>query len=187
MSEKVFEQSEGITTSLAGFTCKPLAVLSETILPQEMSTIRGGDGTGSGGPGSMSSGQPPTKPEQKSWQEAAQKTLEEQKPLMPGLHEGEYVPDYSSYNFDGPGGEGINPIGDAFEWCVNQVSEDLEAAWEDLQDAGEDLQDAWEDVQDAWDWLTGEEEEDEGEEDEGNNDEGSGLPDEENSEEGNDE
>ena len=181
MSENIFEH----TTSIARLTCKPLAILSETISPQEMSRARGGDGTGSGGPGSMSSGQPPTKPEQKSWQKEAEKALKEQESPLPGLHEGGYIPDPSSYNING--GEGINPIGDAFEWCVNQVSEDLQDAWEDLQDAGEDLQDAGEDLQDAWDWLTGEEEEDEGEEDEGNNDEGSGLPDEENSEEGNDE
>ena len=145
MPENIFEH----TTSITGITCKPLSILSETISPQEMSMARGGNGTGSGGPGSMSSGQPPTNQEGKSWQEAAQKALEEQKPPLPGLHEGGYIPDPSSYNIDGPGGpggEGINPIGDAFEWCVN-------------------LEDAWEDLEDAWDWLTGEEEDDEGEED----------------------
>ena len=62
MAESIFEH----TTSIAGLTCEPLNILSETISSQEMSTIRGGDGM-SGGSGSMSSGQPPTKPEQKSW------------------------------------------------------------------------------------------------------------------------
>ena len=38
MSEKVSEQ----TTTIAGLTCKPLAILSETISPQEMSMARGG-------------------------------------------------------------------------------------------------------------------------------------------------
>ncbi len=42
MSEKVSEQSEGITTSITGLTCKPLAILSETISPEEMSRVRGG-------------------------------------------------------------------------------------------------------------------------------------------------
>ena len=38
MSENISEY----TTSLAGLTCKPLAILSETISPQEMSRVRGG-------------------------------------------------------------------------------------------------------------------------------------------------
>ena len=29
------------TTSITGLTCKPLAILSETISPQEMSVVRG--------------------------------------------------------------------------------------------------------------------------------------------------
>ena len=40
MPENIFEH----TTSLEGLTCKPLAILSETISPQEMSRARGGDG-----------------------------------------------------------------------------------------------------------------------------------------------
>lgn len=40
MSESIFEH----TTSIAGLTCKPLSILSETISPQEMSMARGGDG-----------------------------------------------------------------------------------------------------------------------------------------------
>ena len=38
MSENIFEH----TTSIAGLTCKPLAILSETISSQEMSMARGG-------------------------------------------------------------------------------------------------------------------------------------------------
>ena len=40
MSENIFEH----TTSIAGLTCKPLSILSETISPQEMSRARGGNG-----------------------------------------------------------------------------------------------------------------------------------------------
>lgn len=40
MSESIFEH----TTSIAGLTCKPLAILSEIISPQEMSRVRGGNG-----------------------------------------------------------------------------------------------------------------------------------------------
>ena len=42
MSENISEQSEGITTSITGLTCKPLAILSETISTQEMNMARGG-------------------------------------------------------------------------------------------------------------------------------------------------
>ena len=38
MPENIFEH----TTSIAGLTCKPLSILSETISPQEMSRVRGG-------------------------------------------------------------------------------------------------------------------------------------------------
>ncbi len=40
MQENILEH----TTSIAGLTCKPLAILSETISPQEMSRARGGNG-----------------------------------------------------------------------------------------------------------------------------------------------
>ena len=39
MSENILEH----TTSIAGLTCKPLAILSETISPEEMSRARGGN------------------------------------------------------------------------------------------------------------------------------------------------
>ena len=39
MSESIFEH----TTSIAGLTCKPLAILSETISSEEMSIARGGN------------------------------------------------------------------------------------------------------------------------------------------------
>lgn len=42
MSENISEQSEGITTSITRLTCKPLAILSETISTQEMNMARGG-------------------------------------------------------------------------------------------------------------------------------------------------
>lgn len=45
MSESIFEH----TTSLAGLTCKPLSILSETISPQEMRLVRGGNGNGGQG------------------------------------------------------------------------------------------------------------------------------------------
>ena len=37
------------TISITGLTCKPLAILSETISPQEMSRARGGNGAVCGG------------------------------------------------------------------------------------------------------------------------------------------
>lgn len=40
MQENILEH----TTSIAGLTCKPLAILSETISPEEMSMVRGGTG-----------------------------------------------------------------------------------------------------------------------------------------------
>ena len=205
MSENILEH----TTSITGLTCKPLAILSETISPREMNRARGGDGMGGGGPGSMSSGQNPdaTKAEQKSWQEATQKTLEEQKPPLPGLQEGGYVPDYSSYNFDGPGGEGINPIGDAFEWAVETVSDVVETGIDVAEDiiesvesdgikTGSDVVDQVMDLvieaaEDVWDGLNDNEDDgnceycddencdgDCGHDDDNN---GSGVPDEENS------
>ena len=94
MPENIFEY----TTSIAGLTCKPLSILSETISPHEMSRVRGGDGMGSGGPGSMSSGQNPDKAEAESWQKAAEKAAEEQrKPkeepgLGVGTVGGSYIP-----------------------------------------------------------------------------------------------
>lgn len=42
MPENIFEH----TTSIEGLTCKPLAILSETISPQEMSRTQGGNGCG---------------------------------------------------------------------------------------------------------------------------------------------
>ncbi len=42
MSESIFEH----TTSIAGLTCKPLAILSETISQKEMNKARGGGGNG---------------------------------------------------------------------------------------------------------------------------------------------
>ena len=160
MPENIFEHS----TSIVGLTCKPLDILPETISPQEMSRARGGnDGAGGpAGPGAPQPGQNPdeAKTEGKVWQQAAQEVIKDQKPKLPGLEEGGYVPDPSSYNINGPGGEGINPIGDAFQWAVERVTENVT--------------DVWEDVKDEWDWFW-EEEEDEGEEDEGEEDEGSGL------------
>ncbi len=44
MPENIFQQQDGITTSITGLTCKPLTILSETISPQEMSRTRGGNG-----------------------------------------------------------------------------------------------------------------------------------------------
>ena len=40
MPENILEH----TTSIAGLTCKPLSILSETISPEEMSMARGGNG-----------------------------------------------------------------------------------------------------------------------------------------------
>ena len=76
MPESIF----GHTTSIKGLTCKPLDILSETISPQEMNRVRGGDGMGSGGPGSMSSGQNPdeAKAERQARRAEAQKLLDEQ-------------------------------------------------------------------------------------------------------------
>ena len=36
------ENISAYTTSITGLTCKPLSILSETISPQEMSMVRGG-------------------------------------------------------------------------------------------------------------------------------------------------
>ena len=41
MPENIFQQQDGITTSITGLTCKPLTILSETISPEEMSMARG--------------------------------------------------------------------------------------------------------------------------------------------------
>ena len=81
MPESIFEH----TTSIAGLTCKPLAILSETISSQEMSMARGGDDTSGGG---SQSGQDPreAEAERKSWKEAAKKAGEDQEPIdKPGL------------------------------------------------------------------------------------------------------
>ncbi len=94
MPENILEH----TTSIAGLTCKPLTILSETISPQEMSMARGGDGMGGGGPGSMSSGQDPAeaKSEKRFWKRTGQKTSEEQTQPKdkPGLGPlgGTYIP-----------------------------------------------------------------------------------------------
>ncbi len=77
MSENIFEH----TTSIAGLTCKPLSILSETISPQEMSRARGGNGMG--GPGGPQPGQDPAqaqqeRAEQKARQAEAQQLLNEQ-------------------------------------------------------------------------------------------------------------
>ncbi len=73
MQENILEH----TTSIAGLTCKPLSILSETISPQEMSMARGGDGMG--GPGGPQPGQDPDEAEAESWQKAAEKAAEEQR------------------------------------------------------------------------------------------------------------
>lgn len=74
MSENILEH----TTSITGLTCKPLAILSETISPQEMSMARGGDGMGGSG-GGPQPGQDPaeSKAEKDSWKKAAKKALED--------------------------------------------------------------------------------------------------------------
>ena len=46
MPENIFDQQDSLTTSITGLTCKPLAILSETISPQEMSMVRGGTDLG---------------------------------------------------------------------------------------------------------------------------------------------
>ena len=43
MSKNIFEPRYDIATPIAGLTCKPLAILPETISPQEMSLARGGN------------------------------------------------------------------------------------------------------------------------------------------------
>ena len=83
MSESIFEH----TTSIAGLTCKPLSILSETISPEEMSKARGGDGMGGPG-GGPQPGQDPreAEAERKSWKEAAKKAGEDQESKdKPGL------------------------------------------------------------------------------------------------------
>ncbi len=49
MPENIFQQQDGITTSITGLTCKPLTILSETISPEEMSMARGGNDYGNSG------------------------------------------------------------------------------------------------------------------------------------------
>ena len=69
MQENILEH----TTSITGLTCKPLAILSETISPQEMSRVRGGnhhiEELPGGGP---QPGQDPAeaKSEERFWQRA---------------------------------------------------------------------------------------------------------------------
>ena len=97
MSENIFEH----TTSIAGLTCKPLAILSETISPQEMSRARGGDGMGGPG-GGPQPGQDPgehqrEQAERQARQAEAQRLLDEQtKPTdtagLGGPLGGTYIP-----------------------------------------------------------------------------------------------
>ena len=134
MSENIFEH----TTSIAGLTCKPLAILSETISPEEMSMARGGDGIGGGGSGSMSSGMDPNqaqrdKAEQKARRAEAQKAVDEQaKPIdIAGLGPlgGTYIP-----IVDVSGSLNTNAQADS----SGTQDQNAGAVWEDIQDDDDD-------------------------------------------------
>ncbi len=174
MPESIFEH----TTSIAGLTCKPLAILSEAISPEEMSMARGGDSMGGGGPGSMSSGMDPNqaqrdKAEQAARRAEAQKAVDEQtKPI-------------DTAGLGGPLGGTYIPIVDV----SGSLNTNAQADSSGTQDQNGGSLVTWD-----FDFLDDDDTEDEctvpldcgdEENDEGNNDEGSGLPDEENSEEGN--
>lgn len=177
MLKNIFEH----TTSIAGLTCKPLSILSETISSQEMSMARGGDSMG--GPGSMSSGMDSNqaqrdKAEQAARRAEAQKAVDEQtKPIdtagLGGPFGGTYIPIIdvsgslnttaqadSSGTQDQNGGDNESHLGDFWNFHFLDDTETEDECTVPL-DCGDE------------------------ENDEGNNDEGSGLPDEENSEEGN--
>ena len=159
MPENIFEH----TTSIAGLTCKPLSILSETISPQEMSRARGGDGMGGSG-GGPQSGQDPAEAEaeKKSWKKAAQKALEDQESKdKPGLGPlgGTYWPiidvagDPNEATFwtntsapaDSSGTQDQN--GGALD---NQ--DDDEAVWEDIQD--DDSDEPSDDFETLWGFET---------------------------------
>lgn len=173
MSENSFEH----TTSIVGLTCEPLNILSETISPQEMSRVRGGtDGMGGGGPGSMSSGQNPdeAKAERQARRTEAQKLLEEQESKdTAGLFAGTtYYP-----LIDVSGSLNTNAQADS-SGTQDQNGSSL-VTWDfDFSDDGTEDDGTEDECTVPYD--CGDEENDEG-----NNDEGSGLPDEENSSEGN--
>ena len=135
MPENIFEP----TTSIAGLTCKPLSVLSETISPEEMSKVRGGnDGMGGSG-GGPQPGQDPAeaKSEGRFWQRAGEKAAEEQrKPKeQPGLGPlgGTYYPE-------------INVAGSSDEetfWTQSNVDTTAQADSSGTQDLNGGALDIW--------------------------------------------
>ena len=181
MSESIFEH----TTSIAGLTCKPLSILSETISPQEMNMVRGGNGCNDDdddddpidmnttpGPGDVintyfPSGGPVTN------------DLGEQGPPMSPAdwyNQGEPADAYLYGLTDDPSSanpfdENYDPnetIGEADK--LSQDESDLlgdgDCGDSGFGDDGEEDDSSW--LEDIWDWLTGDEDEDE-------DDNGSGL------------
>lgn len=154
MSENIFEH----TTFIAGLTCKPLAILSETVSPQEMSMARGGNGMGGSG-GGPQPGQDPqeAKAEKESWKKAAQKALEDQESKdKPGLGPlgGTYWPiidiagdpneeTFWTSNVDTTAQSDSSGTQDQNGGALDNQDDD-DAVWEDIQDDDDELSDDFE-------------------------------------------
>ncbi len=180
MPENIFQH----TTSIAGLTCKPLAILSETISPQEMNMTRGGNGNKkkenkcededsidmntTPGPGDVinsvfPSGDPVTNDMGTQGPAISPAELYNQgepaDAYLYGLTDDPSSADPFDENFD------QNKIMDE-EDSITQTESGYYPEEGDCGEDGESADDSsW--LDDIWDWLTGEDEEDEGEEDEG--------------------
>ncbi len=147
MPENIFDQQDSLTTSITGLTCKPLAILSGTISPEEMSRARGGDGSASEKDGDKESdtlidllAYPLEEPPGQLCEDPSciDCCCDDTQPCPP----------------DGPSfGAGLDEEDSSL---LDEITETAEEIWDE----------ATEFVEDVWDWLTDEEEEEEEIEDE---------------------
>lgn len=168
MSENIFEH----TTFIAGLTCKPLAILSETVSPQEMSMARGGikmpgDGKVDDGIKGMDEQDCPT-------YDCYPESGHFDTPGKPFTQEFD-----DDYDYLGPFGGGGGGGGSSGSDNTNDDEGHLGDFW-DFDFSDDSTEDDGTEDECTVPYDCGDEENDEG-----NNDEGSGLPDEENSSEGN--
>ena len=185
MSESIFAH----TTSIAGLTCKPLSILSETIATQEMSMVRGGYGE--------DTRVPPEAPTH--WLDQALNPQPNPRPTLSLDHPDNYVEPIT--NLDGPDNRPPPVTEEPFIMSENdyygnqnnnggsQNNNDEDGQNNNDEDGqNNDFESFW-----NFDFLDdGTEDEctvplDCGDDDSDDDNDGSGLPDEENSEEGNDE
>ena len=141
MSESIFEH----TTSIAGLTCKPLSILSETISSQEMSMARGGDDTSGGG---SQPGQDPAEHQREQAERQARRTealklLDEQKQKdIAGLGPlgGTYIPivDVSGSLNTTAQVDSSNVDTTAQADSSGTQDQNAGAVWEDIQDDDDD-------------------------------------------------